>query len=458
MAVAQGYGKTVTSGSVFAYDTGDTRNSYRGRPTVNYIAHHNAMPQTSYNTYTYTTSGTWPAKHPLAIRAYNAQGSEISAYVNAGVGDWTNKYHAHWQYDPILKKPVTVMQASDSSWKAKNFGTGMAAWASLGMSAGQQYVISWDQYTTDINLCADAGFYSRNGSGTAGFHDGRSYGSAKNTLLNTWQRVYYNFTVNATRNLNDSTGLIFMYGHTTSNSGGTLKIANVQLELGVSVPSPYIDHTSAGLSSTRSSTQGLLPLVGNSTVDLTNVSFDSNAQIAFDGTNDSLIINDGILSGYERSVEYVVKFNTISGTYEPIAAYTYGTGAPSGRIWLGLQNISGYKFRWHGWGTDDPYSSTNATTGQYYHIVNTYNYNTRKMGLYVNGVDEANDTYDNQSGFSAWSDTSLFSWHLGYDPYAYGGVTNSNIELPAFKTYNRELSAAEVRQNYLHYKTRFNLS
>ena len=35
MAVAQGYGKTVTSGSVFAYDTGDTRNSYKGQPTVN---------------------------------------------------------------------------------------------------------------------------------------------------------------------------------------------------------------------------------------------------------------------------------------------------------------------------------------------------------------------------------------------------------------------------------------
>ena len=35
MAVAQGYGKTVTSGSVFAYDTGDTVNSYKGKPTTN---------------------------------------------------------------------------------------------------------------------------------------------------------------------------------------------------------------------------------------------------------------------------------------------------------------------------------------------------------------------------------------------------------------------------------------
>ena len=36
MAVANGFGKTVTSGSVFMYDTGDTVNSYIGEPTTNY--------------------------------------------------------------------------------------------------------------------------------------------------------------------------------------------------------------------------------------------------------------------------------------------------------------------------------------------------------------------------------------------------------------------------------------
>jgi hypothetical protein len=35
MAVANGYGKVVTSGSVFMYDTGDTINSYIGEPTTN---------------------------------------------------------------------------------------------------------------------------------------------------------------------------------------------------------------------------------------------------------------------------------------------------------------------------------------------------------------------------------------------------------------------------------------
>ncbi|MDB4378132.1 LamG domain-containing protein [bacterium] len=177
----------------------------------------------------------------------------------------------------------------------------------------------------------------------------------------------------------------------------------------------------------------------------------------FDGTDDSFIIDDGIDSGYQRSFEYVVKFNTISGTYEPIAAYTYGTGAPSGRVWLGLQNISGYRFRMHGWGSDDPYAtSTSVTTGKFYHVIHTYNYNTRAMRIYVNGVDETSDTYDNQ-GLSAWSNTSAFSWHLGYDPYSYGGVSHSNIELPIFKSYNKELTSQEVKQNFRAYKNRFDI-
>jgi len=38
MAVGTGYSKVTTNGLVFAYDTSDTRNSYRGRPTNNLLA------------------------------------------------------------------------------------------------------------------------------------------------------------------------------------------------------------------------------------------------------------------------------------------------------------------------------------------------------------------------------------------------------------------------------------
>ena len=75
MAVAQGYGKTVTSGSVFAYDTGDTINSYIGEPTTNHIYHQNPRIDTSYESYMpYAGNGSITANHPGAIRVYNANG------------------------------------------------------------------------------------------------------------------------------------------------------------------------------------------------------------------------------------------------------------------------------------------------------------------------------------------------------------------------------------------------
>jgi hypothetical protein len=320
----------------------------------------------------------------------------------------------------------------------------MADWASLGMSAGQQYVISWDQYTTDINLCADAGFYSRNGSGTFNFHDGRSYGSAKNTLLNTWQRVYYTFTVNATRNLNDSYGSIYMYGHTTSNSGGTLKIANVQLELGVSVPSPYVDHTSAGLSSTRSSTQGLLPLVGNSTIDLSNVSFDSNAQIAFDGTNDYMVTSTVIPCNFgtgDFTAEVVIY-------PQSFASYTHMVALPNQSTFALKANISDGAIYYY----DPAFSTYGSTSGwtltlnQWNHVVLVRSGNIAYA--YLNGVSKGSKT-----GFNTnFSSTQIVNVGNG------GTSEYTQKKIDVVKIYNRALSAAEVRQNYLHYKTRFNLS
>ena len=95
------------NGLVFAYDTGEfssnnpnktkfssagkgSRRFFKGKPSTNYAAHKNAVPQSSYSSYAATTSGTWVDKHPGSIRAYNAQGTDISYSSNSGVGDWTN--------------------------------------------------------------------------------------------------------------------------------------------------------------------------------------------------------------------------------------------------------------------------------------------------------------------------------------------------------------------------------
>ena len=447
MAVRHGYGKIAgTDALVFAYDTGDTRNSYRGEPTVNYIAHQNAVAQSSYTSYSATSNGTWNAKHSNAIRAYNIDGGDITVYINTGVGDWTNTYHAHWQYDIELGKPVAVMQALDGNWKAKSFGAGMGAWSSLGMSAGQKYTISWLQWTSDLNLCADTGFYSRNTSNTWGFHDGRSNGNSKNTLLNTWQRVSYTFTVNAVRNLNDSNGNVYMYGHTTSNIGGTLKIADVQLELK--------DHATqfTGLTSgtngrtTRSSTQGLLDLTGNSTIDLANVSFDANAQMFFDGTDDRIILPPGSLPTIgtnDFTLEFVCK-NTRTNSYNHFFSVL-----DQYHISFKSYNVNGllYVYRTSALSTTNSIPAYIPSRNDYYHIVAKRQGDN--MQIYING--------ESQGVKTGWGDVSidnnLYNSYIGWG----AGTEYSGGHYAIAKIYNRALTAAEVRNNYNQYKGRFNL-
>ena len=43
MSAESGYGKISTSGLTFAYDVGDTKNSFKGKPTTNYVTNAGTM-------------------------------------------------------------------------------------------------------------------------------------------------------------------------------------------------------------------------------------------------------------------------------------------------------------------------------------------------------------------------------------------------------------------------------
>lgn len=445
MATTQGYGKIVTSGSIFAYDVGDTRNSYIGEPTTNYIHHQNAVAQDSYSTYTYTTSGTWQAKHSKAIRAYNASGNEITGYVNGGVSDPTNKYHAHWQYDTVLKKPVVVMEDVDASWKAKSYGTGIPSWESLGKVVGDTYTISWLQWTDNLSKSARVGLYTRNPSNSSNFWDGLLAGStAKNTKLKTWQRVYQTYTTSPSRNLSDTYASIYMYGHYDARA--TIKIADVQFDWG-SHPkqfSPAYERTAA---------QGLLDLTGNSSIDLANVSFDSNAQMTFDGTNDSIILPDGTKwFTSEWAYEMVVKFNGSNGTYQGLLWGEGATGGGSGyQKLLTLYNYSYFHYRIQnsitGW-TYTNFTPSGFTPGNYNHLV--WQFTNGTTSLFINGNLVHTDT--SRGTYNGGTNSSLYISGRNDGSYVFNGT------LPVLKRYSRTLTPQEVNQNYRHYKTRFNLS
>lgn len=413
MAVAQGYGKTVTSGSVFAYDTGDTRNSYIGEPTVNAIP--NADTMTSWTTY-YRT---------VALSTFITEfGTTGYRFVNQPT--WNGIYRIF------------------------NLG-----------SSGFYTFSAWFRY--------NGGSAANNGATVyiANYGGGDTLAALDKNLIGVWQRV--SFTVNVTSPSNVYFYLI-SYGGTDNGTGNpdfsSWEVTMPQIELN--------SHATPFVNGTRSATQGLLPLVGTSTLDLSNVSFDSNAQMTFDGTDDTLDLGIPVttlaaLSNF--SMECVVKIDNYPSAASPNG---YGSTTKKG-VLLGATYYSGVAFYWAGNSSGtacnvhayirgaDAQRATgtyNLTPGSYHHLMLVNDRSNTTLSLYANGAlisqvagpsQEYNATLIPNAGNIGISKAQVDGG--GTDVYSY-----LPVNVPVTKIYTRALSAGEVRQNYLHYKTRFNLS
>ena len=329
------------------------------------------------------------------------------------------------------------------------------------LTAGVSYVLSFEcrspqsgwSWSYDAN--ASGGGWSGNDAGRASNTNlvfdktgGISYTS---DMVNTWQRVAFRVTMKDSSVFTGS----YAYPHDgffTNTNNVKIYYRNAQLEVGKSHATPFVNGT-------RSATQGLLDRTGNSTIDISNASFDSNAQMTFDGTDDDIDVGTGTSTSYQRTIEMVFKTNSLT-SYTPLACYTRGGGQSvvSGkRMWLGFQNS---KFQMHGWGTTDPASTTTIQTGKYYHAVYAYDQTTKKHYIWINGSLE-NNTTNNQSGFTGWNSSGDHKWFVGGDPdhaswFASAG-RSLNGEIPIFKVYDKILSNEEVLQNYKSIKSRFNL-
>jgi hypothetical protein len=449
-------------GLVFGYDTGQFASTnpnfetfrpvnginrfFKGRDSVNYIAFQNPRIDSSYSSYTRGT-GTWDSRHPDAITVYSKNGSNLSSMVNTGVGDWSNTDHAHWQLDPILKKPVVVMHDITGSWKAKSFGTAMPSWSSLGLTHGSKYTISWLQWTDNLAKNAKAGLYSRTTAVVNGFHDGQANSpTSYNTKLRTWQRVYQTYTTSAVRDLNSTYLSIYMYGH--YNVRATVKIADVQLEIYDHATTYQEFDGSSTYTQTRSSTQSLIDLTKTTNIDVSNVSFDSDGLPTFDGTDDKIVINNmpHIWDG-DVTFESVVAWDDDTRS---ILLGNYNVGAND----VNFEKLTSRKLRFY-WnrGERDIFTSSNAVTtdGTYNHVVMIRDTSTNNFKFYVNG--ELISTSTSNAGTNISSTGSTF--RVGGDTR--DGTTIHNGQIPVVKLYNRALSAQEVQQNFKAYKNRFNL-
>jgi hypothetical protein len=423
---------------VFGYDLGDVSNSYKGEPTTNLAYLHNARMDNSYNALDLSSyQGQIAALHPGAIQVYNQSGGDISTYWNTGINvgnagvDWYDTNHAYWVYDEVLKKPVVQIIDRNGIWQAKYMGLG-ATWDDYGMVPGDQYTLSWLQWNSDGVKRPNVGVYWNSG-GSNNFWDGTRDAGA--SAAGKWERKSTTWTLG---NHDTNTSLnIYMYGMYYSRA--TLRIADVQLE-------KKSHATTFSFNYNRANTESLLDLTGDTTIDLTNVSFDSNAQMLFDGTNDIISIPAGAIPTIGTSdftMEFVCK-NTKTSSYNHFFSvkdqyhFAFKTSNTSGIL---------YAYRTSELSTTNTIEAYIPSRTSYYHIV--LKRSGDSLEIFINGV--------SQGTKSGWSnvaiENNLYTSYIGWG----AGSEYTGGEIPIAKIYNKALTAEEIKSNFNAIKGRFNI-
>jgi hypothetical protein len=257
------------------------------------------------------------------------------------------------------------------------------------------------------------------------------YGTPKYIPAGQWVRISETYAINE----GNSYGVAAL----TYSTDGVAYFTMPQYEYKNHV-TPHI-----GASQTRSATQGLFPIVGNSTINLSNVSFDSNAQVIWDGTDDTLAVNEiyshkpGLPFTYEVIVTPLGADNGYDKMILGKAGWHTGIMYQNGYTWFRTRYGSP-AFYDAGWYLLSP--------GSYYHLTAVYDPGV-SMKFYVNGALNGENTSVSSPLLDIGDTLNIGGSSTNYSCY---------VKIPVAKVYNRTLSAAEVKQNYNKYKSRFNLS
>jgi hypothetical protein len=407
MGISTGYGRVVTSGSVFAFDTADVINSYKGEPTENIL--YSAGDTELNDGHTWTNSGTWTYSNDdtSVTKPYIPNVNTNSLLIMSGVTETVGSQHIGCAYNASLTPSTTY---TISVWFRQNRA-----------GSNQPY------FRTNINNNS-LGNFSYNGDT-----------DASNWPINQWIRI------SATATIQSNENGAYLSNYIGSAVGDKVWYFAPQLEAK--------SHMTPVTTVARSATQNLLPISGNSTINLTNASFDSNGQLAFDGTNDYAQISNFT----NKPVNAITCEAIIKPTRPSVGTGTIRGGAISSTnsMYIGIiDSVDGGNTCAMHWANQTSNSRLYNWNGQipnnaYSHLVGTYDGTTTRA--YLNGVEI----------WSAAQDGTIpdATYYIGtYGGTIVDGVHNFNGYIPIAKIYNRGLTAAEVKQNYNKYKTKFKLS
>jgi hypothetical protein len=367
---------------VFSYDLGDVSNSFKGEPAFNA-----ASSLSDWNTYRSTLTSTTEIKPPVkGATVYVLERTDTNSGVL--VRDASPTYGGGGNND--------LVGLGDGNWK-------YSIWVK-GHSQGD----SSTSFQIDIG--------DRNSNGLS------------ITPTTPWTRV----TTTDAAGLNSSN-----YEFCDFSIGGALNnkiyVSAVMISSGSQSHPQWLPSKA-----TRSATQGLIDLTGNSTIDLTNVSFDSNAQMTFDGTDD--ILYTGLYDNRDPStdpftVEAWVKSDVTSANKIWVDATGNGTNQ---RFYAALIDSTSPSIGIQG----SAWSDTVPAHTNWTHQVIVMDGSRAKA--YADGEFKFEKSY---TSYNLFGDINVG----GRSGYRWVG------KISMFKIYERALTASEIKANYNATKGRFNI-
>ena len=385
----------VTNGLVMYYDMNNTRKSWLGKPTTNYVIGPNWLGSTlSYNytgpsgdaTYTYVTGVTNPIDAPGVMRYYTGPATAYRYWALRGTvpsaGTYTFSYYAR----VILGGP-------------SNIGNGQL----------------WRDTGTDLSVTGD-------------FNP---------TFTTEWKRYSTTGTV--------TSYLDYFPVHSGAILGGfTIEYCGFQLEAG-SFATPFVDGA-------RSTTQAIVDLTNNNTITATSLTYVSDNTFSFNGSSDYITVADSTIltNTFTLTISVWFKSSAAAGTMQPLvgkgtsdADEEYCLLAGGGSIYFDVGAGAGPY-------TQPSYSFSNNT---WYNVVGVHirTAGSSVLTVYVNGVALSSSTITP----SNTPNDNLYPVSIGKRFYNSGTPANGSI--PAVSIYNRALSAAEVAQNFNALRGRYSL-
>jgi|688.fasta_scaffold23704_7 hypothetical protein len=390
------------TGLVFAYDQANIVRSYLGEPTTNFV------PGTyGYTTYAYVSG-------PVDTTVFNEK-NQLTTVKRYTITEAINTARAR-----ILPSGLTTGVAYTFSFKWKYNGTTTAS-PSVGIDASK-------------------------GNPEGGANNNSFTSATTNTVSigNGWYLSTYTFVFSSVPTGQCMLTFGIVTGSTAGFVGETFDIYEAQFEIK--------NHRTQYSNGTRSATQGLKDLTAKNTIDISTVSFDSNAQMTFDGSDDHILTSENIaLNG--------------SQTFEVITTISGGPQSPAGIISnhdyantsnFGLNHISGNRigisigYTDNSREYDSKYTTYTATVGTPFHLVMTFDQSSNTVKLYINGVLDSTFVLTKTVKFTS-RPVVLGRWDYQYNYYYFNG------KIPVAKAYNRALSAADVTQNFNAVRGRYGI-